>query len=212
MRGFFRGLRGRPRLETACPPVGGRSTTTPAAARRVRPLGQDGEPDPQARRIYKHEITAFLGNTAAALNRVRGPTRGSEPQGPLPADDRLLNPETVASYPDRLRIDRNLAYSKPGVYARLTKGLPNFDVRQCTEGTGAQLDPSAATDPAFTARTDGDDAEAQDFFDRLQLFAFGDQLATDDVPHPASCSEPAPFAPFGDTGTKTDYPHTLREP
>ena len=35
----------------------------------------------------------------------------------------------------------------PAVYSRLAKGLPNFDVRQCTEGTGAQLDPVVGDRP-----------------------------------------------------------------
>ena len=38
--------------------------------------------------------------------------------------------------------------------------------------------PQTATDPIFQAHTDGDAAEAQPFFDRLQLFAFNNELDT----------------------------------
>ena len=211
LRGFFNGF--APVIDRA-----------PQAFPAVRRLFRDDFPpllrsvDPFLRQLnpildaigsYKHEVSALVANAAATTNGV-SLVKGEKVHYLRTLS--LLNPESVATYPKRLRINRNIAYSKPGVYSRLAKGLPNFDVRQCTEGSSAQLDPSAATDPAFTARTDGDVAEAQDFFDRLKLFAFGDQLATDDVPHPASCAQQAPFAPFGDTGSKTDYPHTLREP
>ena len=93
----------------------------------------------------------------------------------------MLNPESVATFPERLRINRNLAYSEPRP-TRSSPGPGNFDVPQCSGGVGAQLDPASATDPAFTARTDGDVEAAQDLFDRLKLFAFDDQLATDAVP------------------------------
>ncbi len=211
LRGFFNGF--APVIDRA-----------PRAFPAVRQLFRDDFPpllrsvDPFLRQLnpildaigsYKHELSALVANAAATTNGV-SLVKGEKVHYLRTLS--LLNPESVATYPKRLRINRNIAYSKPGVYSRLAKGLPNFDIRQCTEGSSAQLDPSAATDPAFTARTDGDVAEAQDFFDRLKLFAFGDQLATDDVPHPASCAQQAPFAPFGATGSKTDYPHTLREP
>ena len=56
----------------------------------------------------------------------------------------------------------------------------SFETRQCTAGVDAFLNPASSTDPLFLERTDGDLAEGQLFFDRINLFAFNDQLGTDD--------------------------------
>ena len=180
----------------------------PPLLRSLDPFLRSLNPMLQAIGSYKHELSALVANAAATTNGVS-----------LVKRDRvhylrtlsLLSPESVATYPGRLRINRNNAYSKPGIYSKLAAGLPNFDTSQCSGGVAAQLDPSAATDPAFTARTDGDAADAQDFFDRLQLFAFDDQLSTNDVPAPPSCKQQQPFAPFGAQGPKTAYPHVVQQ-
>jgi phospholipid/cholesterol/gamma-HCH transport system substrate-binding protein len=180
----------------------------PPLLRSLDPFLRSLNPMLQAIGSYKHELSALVANAAATTNGVS-----------LVKRDRvhylrtlsLLSPESVATYPGRLRINRNNAYSKPGIYSKLAAGLPNFDTSQCTGGVAAQLDPSAATDPAFTARTDGDAADAQDFFDRLQLFAFDDQLSTNDVPAPPSCKQQQPFAPFGAQGARTAYPHVVQQ-
>ena len=157
---------------------------------------------------YRHELSALVGNAAATTNGV-SLVKGRKVHYLRTLS--LLNPESVATFPDRLRINRNLAYSAPKAYSKLARGLANFDVGQCSAGVAAQLDPASASDPAFTARTDGDVEAAQDLFDRLRLFAFDDQLATDAVPTPPSCAKQAPFGPFGAGGAATDYPHVLEQ-
>jgi virulence factor Mce-like protein len=154
---------------------------------------------------YKHELTALLGNATAATN---GTATGESAR--YLRTMTLLNPPTLATFPKRLQLNRTNPYSKPGIYANLAAGLPSYDTRQCSSGLNGFLDPSSPSDPDFLDRVDGDPEEAQDFFDRLKLFAFSDSLSTTGVPAPG-CSQQAPFAPFGAGGKSTTYPHTLEE-
>lgn len=153
---------------------------------------------------YERELTALLGNAATATNTLQ--TGGPHYLRTLPT----LSPESVAAYPRRLRSNRNTAYTTPGGYNRLAEGLLNFDTRQCSGGILGSLDPGSPGDPAFNVRTEGNVGEAQDFFDRLEEFAFGGRSDTN-VPAPG-CGKQSPFEPFGATGAATDYPHTLEQP
>jgi virulence factor Mce-like protein len=178
----------------------------PPLLRALDPFLRNVNPILDNIRAYKHELTALVGNATAATN---GTATGESAR--YIRTMTLLNPNTLGTFPKRLQINRNLAYSKQGIFAQLASGLPNFDVRQCSQGLVSGLDPNSPSDSVFQARVDGDPVEAQDFFDRLKLFAFGDSLSTADVPAPG-CSQQAPFAPFGAGGDKTTYPHTLEEP
>jgi hypothetical protein len=73
------------------------------------------------------------------------------------------------------------------------------------------LDPATPTDPAFNARTGGDVAAAQDFFDRLQHYAFVDALDTDDISAPP-CNQQAPYSSIGVTPESSDYLHVREQP
>ena len=131
----------------------------PPLLRSLDPFVRSLNPIVKAIGAYRHELSALVANAAATTNGV-SLVKGRKVHYLRTLS--VLNPESVATFPDRLRINRNLAYSAPKAYSKLARGLANFDVTQCSGGIGAQLDPASATDPAFTARTDGDVEAAQD--------------------------------------------------
>jgi phospholipid/cholesterol/gamma-HCH transport system substrate-binding protein len=157
-------------------------------------------------RLYRREVTAFLANVAAA-------TQGGLERDPV-TGDRIrvlrtiapLGPEMLAAYPNRLRVNRTNPYMAPGGYADLRSGLRSFETRQCANGIRATLDPATPDDPAFRSRVDGDPEEAEDLFERIQLFAFGDGLDSDGIPAPP-CVEQPPFRSIGAPRERSDYLH-----
>jgi ABC-type transporter Mla subunit MlaD len=177
--------------------------------------------------LYKNEVTAFFGNVAAATNAhltevLKG---GRQPHflrtmGPL-------NPETLASYGNRLAINRNSAYSPPKWAEGLASGLPGFDIRQCTSGITATLNPATPELPAFENRIrkskgnkEGTQTpltpaeirkESEDFFSRIKKYAFAEQSSTSAVPAPG-CTQQAPFTPIYGSGAATTYQHTFEQP
>ncbi len=177
----------------------------PPLLRGVQPFLRNINPLLQGVDSYKHELTALLGNATAATNALR------------PGEDHFvnvlspLNPASLATFPARLQVNRNNAYSKPGIYDDLAAGLPSFGTGQCSAGLQALLDSNTPNDPVFNARTGGDVTQAQDFFDRLKQFAFSDQLDSNATPAPP-CVQQGPFAPLGDSGGATTYQHTLEQP
>ncbi len=207
LRGFFDGL----------VPVIANSTTGfpafrklfrddfPPLLRALQPFLRNINPLLQGVDNYKHELTALLGNATAATNALR------------PGEDNLvyvmspLNPASVATFPGRLSVNRNNAYSQPGIYQDLAAGLPNFGTGQCSSGLQALLDSNTPNDPNFNVRTGGDVAKAQNFFDRLKKYAFNDQLDSNATAAPP-CVQQGPFAPLGDSGAPTTYQHTLEQP
>ena len=127
-------------------------------------------------RRYRREVTG-LANLAAASQGVFFDL------GALDSVHYLrtmspLTPEAVAAYPNRLEVTRTNPYIKPGGYLGVRSTIGSFETRQCTAGIDAFLNPASSTDPLFLQRTDGDLAEGQQFFDRINLYAFNDQLGT----------------------------------
>jgi phospholipid/cholesterol/gamma-HCH transport system substrate-binding protein len=158
-------------------------------------------------RRYRGEVTALLGNAAAATNA------GLELVDPATGFRRRvirtlaqLNPEVVSVYPNRLRINRPNPYVAPGGLERLRQGLASFETRQCADGIAATLNPLTPTMPAFLERVDGDPEEAEDLFNRIREFAFTGQLNTDDLPTPP-CIEQPPFESIGAPPERSDYLH-----
>ena len=150
----------------------------PPLLRSVDPFLRQLNPILDAIGSYKHEVSALVANAAATTNGVslvKGET------GPLPADAQPAEPgvgrdlsEAAADQPQHRLLEARRSTRKPRQGPAELRRPPVH---------GAASPPSSTrrrpTDPAFTARTDGDVADAQDFFDRLQLFAFGDQLSTE---------------------------------
>jgi phospholipid/cholesterol/gamma-HCH transport system substrate-binding protein len=158
--------------------------------------------------LYKREVTALLGNVTAATNAVHLSAAGEQVHflrllGPY-------GPESLATYPNRTTVNRNNAYTRPGIFANLAKGLPSFDIRQCSSGITATLDPETPKDPAFKARTEGDEKKAADFFGRLKKYAFAEQSSSTSIPAPG-CSPQAPFEPIYGSGPATTYQHTFEQ-
>src|SRR6202000_665334 len=63
-----------------------------------------------------------------------------------------VNPESIASYPSRLALNRNSAYRPPLWANEILHGLPSFNTANCSSGLVAELDPGTPTNPAFLER------------------------------------------------------------
>jgi ABC-type transporter Mla subunit MlaD len=188
----------------------------PVLLRAADPFLRNLNPVLKGLGLYKHEITAVMANVGVATNATRttgfGYLRGLGPFGP----------ESVSTYPRRLTTNRNSAYSLPLVSERLAEGLPNFDIRQCSSGITATLDPETPKDPDFVERVVGpvpegkegyeeaELAKAASFYERLKRYAFSEQDSTATVPAPG-CSQQQPFEPIFGGGPATQYQHTFEQ-
>ena len=140
-------------------------------------------------RRYRREFTG-LANLAAASQNVFFEISALREAHYIRTES-PLTPEAIAAYPQRLDVTRTNPYLSPGAFMDLAGGLDSFETRHCTQDVDAQLDPATATDPIFQANTDGDAAEAQTFFDRLQRFAFNNQLDTNLITATGCDAQPA---------------------
>ncbi len=123
-----------------------------------------------------------------------------------------INPETLATFGNRLATNRNSAYSPPGWAEGVLSGLPSFDVRHCSSGIGASLDPETVNRPAFRERTKkGETKEAEEFLNALKQYAFGGQSGTSATLAPG-CTQQAPFNPIYGSGPATTYQQTFEQP
>lgn len=173
--------------------------------------------------LYKSEVTSFFGNVAATFNgiitteaEVDEPPHYLRALGPM-------TPETVATYPRRLAINRNSAYSPPKWAEDLTTGLPSFHTYQCTTGIVATLDPNSSKDPEFQKRAvatpsleDPSKAKTQEqnaqiLFERIQQYAFAGQPSTASMAAPP-CKQQRPFKPIYRSSPRTQYQHTFEQP
>jgi hypothetical protein len=180
----------------------------PVLLRAVDPFLRNLNPFLTGLGLYKHEITSAMANTAAASNAVLpGPT--GRPRHYLRALG-PLGPESLSTYPNRLTTNRNSAYMQPRSTRRLSRGLLNFETRQCSSGITATLDPDTPTNPDFIARAQDDPTKAANLYERLKYYAFADQDSSATIPAPG-CSPQAPFEPIYGSGPPTIYQHTFRQ-
>lgn len=212
-KGFFKGL--VPVIEKA--PVGFPALRKlfrdefPPLLRAVDPFLRNFNPIFTGLNLYRSEFTSFFANIAAASNGelVEENAAGEHlhflrTMGPL-------NPESVSTYGNRLTSNRNSAYSPPKWSAALASGLPGFDIRQCSSGATATLNPAAGTTEAFKERTKKHETkEGEDLFNRLKKFAFAEQSSTASVPAPA-CTQQSPLSAIYGSGTSL-YQHTFEQP
>jgi phospholipid/cholesterol/gamma-HCH transport system substrate-binding protein len=165
-------------------------------------------------KLYRQEFTSFFANLAATFGAVL-PAEGDAPR---PHYLRVLGPilpETLSTYPGRLSINRNSAYSPPKWAEGLVSGsLPGFDTRQCSSGLTATIAAEAAKSKAIQERTKkGTEAEAEALLKRLQKYAFGGETNTSTSAAPTPpCSQQAPFNPIYGAGPATAYQHTFEQP
>ncbi|HEY6730850.1 MAG TPA: MlaD family protein [Solirubrobacterales bacterium] len=200
----------------------------PPLLRAVDPFLRNLNPILTGLKLYRVDLASFFGNLAASLNGELPLNEGEEEGAPQPHYLRImgpLNPETLSTYPQRLAINRNSAYSPPKWAAGLASGpLPGFDTRQCTTGITASLDPDTAEDPAFQERaTETKDFEdptkvkrtreenAKLLFERIKQYAFATQSSTSSIAAPG-CVQQEPFQPIYGSGPATQYQHTFEQP
>ena len=143
-------------------------------------------------RIYRHEVTAFLANAAAATN---GSVEQSADLVPIRnlRTEAPLGPAVLSAYPRRLQIERTNPYVKPKGYLDVRSGLLSFETRQCAGGIAATVPPTdvVAADPNFNVRTGGDVEGAAAFFDQIKTFALNGQSTTAALPAPP-CTQQGP--------------------
>ncbi len=220
LNGFFIGLR---------PVVAGARKAFPALRRLLvadfppllnglPPFLKNLNPLLQAASMYKHELTAFLGNATAATNAAAS---GLETNGGLPGKAikylrviSPLSPDVLAAFANRLSNDRTNPYQQPLGYSGLgSGGMQSFETAQCAGGPThtVQLDPNTPNLSAFNARTGGDVAQATDYFNRLKQYAFDGNLSSASIPN-VPCVKQGPFNPLGQGGAATDYLHVFEQP
>jgi phospholipid/cholesterol/gamma-HCH transport system substrate-binding protein len=204
----------------------------PPLLRAVDPFIRNLNPLLTGLDLYKHEVPAFFGNLAVATN-AQLPEENAAGQkihflralGPI-------NPESVASYPSRLAINRNSAYSPPGWASEILKGLPSFSTASCSSGLVAELDPGTPSAAGFLERIRKHDSKynpeavneeeeitfteaeriekAEDLFNRIKKFAFGEGSSTGAAPAPA-CRQQQKLESIYGNGEKTQYQHTFEQ-
>ncbi|HET7120921.1 MAG TPA: MlaD family protein [Solirubrobacterales bacterium] len=192
----------------------------PPLLRAVDPFIRNLNPILVGLKLYKSELTSFFGNLAATFSGEL--TESGNPNYLRTVGG--MNPETLTTYPRRLSINRNSAYSPPRWAEGLVEGLPGFETRQCTTGITAVLPPNAWEDPAFEERVSAGTEEkegqkipvsqeenAKRLFERIQKYAFAGQTSTAAIGSPA-CKQQAPFKPIYGSGPATQYQHTFEQP
>src|SRR4051794_36474458 len=164
---------------------------------------------------YRHEITGFLGNIAAATNWGQAAPERNFKFVKVLRTTSPLNPQSVAAFPQRLTMERANPYLKPGGYKNLNSGLQSFQNTPCSGGITGNLDPNTPNEPAFYNRFNGTTAQkkqaAQKSFNRIKLYAFNDNLSTAQVRHPP-CKKQGNFKSIGAFREFTPYLHVRREP
>jgi ABC-type transporter Mla subunit MlaD len=182
----------------------------PPLLRAVDPFLRNLNPIFTGLNLYRQEVTSAFANITAATearrpieNEAGEPIHYLRVVGPM-------NPETVSTYPSRLGMNRNSAYSPPLWAKGLASGLPSFNSSQCGSGIVAALDPSTPSNPAFNERTGGDVKKATDFFERIKKFAFAGQSSTSSVPAPP-CVQQEPLTPIYGSGAATTYQHAFEQ-
>ncbi len=182
--------------------------------------------------LYKHELTATVGNLAAASHgqltteNARGEhLRYLRVMGPI-------NAETLSTYPNRLVLNRNSPYSPPEWAELLKNGsLPSYDTRQCTAGAAVTLNPDTLNSEAFLERIPATKSiynsetneqeivtitpeerqqEAEELLSALKQYAFGGQSGTSGAPAPP-CNQQNSFKSIYGNGEKTQYQHTFEQ-
>jgi ABC-type transporter Mla subunit MlaD len=194
----------------------------PPLLRAVDPFVRNLNPLLVGLKLYRGEVTSFFGNLAATFNGVLTPEGSAEAAHYLRAIG-PMNPETLATYPRRLTINRASAYSPPRWAEGLVSGLPSFETRQCTTGIVANLDPEDYKDPNFEERAvasasleDPTKAKTKEenaklLFERIQQYAFAGQTSTAAIPA-APCKQQRPLDPIYGDGPATQYQHTFEQP
>jgi hypothetical protein len=172
--------------------------------------------------LYKKEVTAFFGNLAVATNAELTETNAAGQKIHFLRAMGPITPESIASYPSRLAINRASAYSPPGWAEELLHGLPSFNTANCTSGLVAELEANTVTNPAFVERArrfkeSGEEftaeeraTKAEELLNRIKKYALGEQSSTAAAPTPV-CRQQEKIESIYGTGEKTQYQHTFEQ-
>lgn len=218
-KGFFEGL--EPVIDRA--PSGFQGARKlfrdefPPLLRAVDPFLRNLNPVITGLGLYKHELTATMGNLASVTNAKLTEENGAGEKIHYIRAMGPFNPESLATYPSRTTTGRTNAYPQPLSMKSLVTGLPSFDVRGCTAGVTATLSPEAYKDPTFAERTkrskstpEENEKFSKNFFEALRKYAFAEQTDSAAIGAPG-CFQQAPFNPIGKTGAPTTYQHTFEQ-
>jgi phospholipid/cholesterol/gamma-HCH transport system substrate-binding protein len=186
--------------------------------------------------LYKKNVTSFFANLTVVSNGELTETNAAGQKIHFLRALGPINPESVASYPSRLALNRNSAYSPPGWAEEILKGLPSFNTANCTSGLTAELDPTtltpkSAASEVFLERIRTHDtkeeppaykeeeviftqaereAQAKSLFERIEHYAFGGQSSTALAPTPV-CKQQKKLESIYGNGEKTQYQHTFEQ-
>jgi len=172
--------------------------------------------------LYKHEITAFLGNAAAAVQYSQNADETQTPVKILRTTS-PLNPESLASFDQRLTTNRANPYFEPLGYSRLAQGLESFANTPCGAGITGTLPPRAqvASDPNFQLNTHPNPinpafSDPVNLYNRIKSFALGLPVTAgasslNAVPAPP-CVRQGDLRSIGRSPESTPYLHVRRQP
>jgi len=218
-KGFFEGL--EPVIERA--PKGFPALRKlfrdqfPPLLRAVDPFLRNINPIITGLDLYKHELTATMGNIAAAANAKLTTENAAGEHAHYLRAMGPFNPESLATFPSRTTVSRTNAYPQPLAAKSLASGLPSFDISGCGSGASATLDPTAITNPAFAERTkqskktpEENEKRSKAFFENLKKFAYAGQTSSATIGAPG-CIQQAPFSPVGRSGAPTAYQHFFEQ-
>lgn len=197
----------------------------PPLLRAVDPFLRNLNPLVVGLNLYKKNFTSFFANVGVASNARLTARDGHEPGPKFLRAMVNVNPESVATYPNRLAINRNSAYSPPEWAKGLASGLPSLITSKCSSGLVAALDPKVFENPTFyesvpqkaakpeespAKKQEREIKEAKIFFESLKAAAFTGQESTANVPAPA-CTQQAPLKSIYGNGEETLYQHTFEK-
>jgi virulence factor Mce-like protein len=227
LKAFFEGLRGTINASDSGFPALQRLISDDFTPLLARLGGSVGGQDPylahlnsivQVLKMYKHEITAFLGNVAATTQFGIQSFQANGRFVKILRTTSPLGPESVASFDQRLNTNRANPYFKPLGYNRLAQGLQSFINTPCVAGITATLPPGSqvASDPNFQLHTTPTFPDPQDLYKRVKSFAFAGPfdltgMNTTDTARPG-CSKQGKFDSIGRSPERSYYLHVRRQP
>ena len=140
-----------------------------------------------------------MANAASVTNGLIAESDGGNPHHLRTSA--VFGPQSLASYDNRLRVDRSNPYLRSLGYLDLPGGLDSFETRHCDGGVADPNGDQALLDDGDAASFPGD------LYDRLKLFAFSGENDSDNIPAPP-CTQQAPFDSIGeDPQEQTQYLH-----
>ncbi len=194
----------------------------PPLLRAAEPFVRNVNPLVTGLGLYKSEVTSFFGNLTAATNAELTEETAAGQKIHFLRTMTPINPESIASYPGRLALNRNSAYSPPRWAEEILKGLPSFNTANCTSGLVAELESSTPTNPAFLEwirpyKESGEEfseeeriQQAEELLGRIKKYAFGEQSSTSAAPTPP-CRQQRKLESIYGNGEKTQYQHTFEQ-